>query len=131
VFGNARISYDLPGDLPNVAIAAHWMGKRYADRAFTGGWPDVQLPVAPPQLELRLTVSGPVPGIKGLTYRVGANWALANRGPYLVGPLQDSGSICAISPACMTLPASGNPTPQLVPVDPFRVMGGLQYDFLP
>jgi outer membrane receptor protein involved in Fe transport len=131
VFGNARISYDLPGDLPNVAVAAQWMGKRYADRAFTGGWPNALLPVAPPQLELRVTISGPVPGLKGLTYRVGANWALADRAPYLAGPLQDSGSICAISPACRTLPSSGPNVPQLVPVDPFRVMGGLQYDFLP
>jgi outer membrane receptor protein involved in Fe transport len=116
VFGNARISYDLPGDWPTVALAAHWMGKRYADRAFTGGWPNAELPVAPPELELRVTVSGPVPGLPGLSYRLGASWASADRGPYVVGPMQD---------------AAAGAAPQLVPVDPFRVMGGLQYDRMP
>ncbi len=131
VFGNGRISYDLPGDLPTVAVAVHWMGKRYADRAFTGGWPRAELPVAPPQLDLRVTVTGSVPGVKGLSYRIGANWALADRGPYVVGPNQDSGSICSISATCGTTTAGAPAGPQLVPVDPFRVMGGLQYDLLP
>lgn len=117
VFGNARLSYDLPGDWPTLAVATHWMGKRYADRAWDGGWTAAQgLPVAPPQLELRATVGGPVPGIKGLTYRLSANWALADRGPYVVGPAQDSSYLLS---------------PQLVPVDPFRAVLGLQYDFLP
>jgi hypothetical protein len=126
VFGNARVSYDLPAGLPTLAAAMHWMGKRYADQAFTGEWPNPQLPVAPPQLELRVTLSGSVPGIKGLSYRLGANWALARSGPYIVGPLQDPKlQPCIVSLSCAP------PQPQLVPVDPFRVMGGLQYDFLP
>lgn len=116
VFGNARISYDLPGELPTLAVATHWMGKRYADRAWDGGWCSSQLPVTPPQLELRATVSGPVPGVKGLTYRLSANWAFASSAPYVVGPAQD---------------ASYNLAPQLAPVDPFRAVLGVQYDFLP
>lgn len=116
VFGNAHASYDLPGDWPMVAVALHWMGQRYADRAFDGAWPSALLPVAPPQLELRATISGPVPQAKGLSYRVGANWALADQGPYVVGPAQDW---------------SSQVPPQLVPVDTFRVMAGLQYDLLP
>jgi outer membrane receptor protein involved in Fe transport len=125
VFGNARVSYDLPAGLPTLAVAAHWMGKRYADRAFTD-WPNAQLPVAPPQLELRVTLSGSVPGVKGLSYRLGANWALARSGPYVVGPFQNpTSSPCVVTSTCPPL------SPQLVPVDPFRVMGGLQYDLLP
>jgi hypothetical protein len=95
----------------------HWMGKRYADRAFDGQWtPTYQLPVAPPQLELRGTIGGPVPGITGLTYRISANWALAGTSPYVVGPSQS---------------VVYNNAPQLAPADPFRVMAGLQYDLLP
>ncbi len=117
VFGNARLSYDLPGDWPTLAVATHWMGKRYADRAWDGGWTTSQgLPVAPPQLELRAAINGPVPGIKGLSYRLSANWALTDKGPYVVGPAQDSSYLVS---------------PQLVPVDPFRAVFGLQYDFLP
>ena len=116
IFGNARVSYDLPGDWPTIAVAAHWMGKRYADRAYSGAWPSSQLPVAAAQLELRGTVSGPVPGVTGLTYRLGVNWALASQGPYVVGPIQDS-----------TYNGQG---PQLVPVNTLRAMAGLQYDFL-
>jgi len=116
IFGNARVSYDLPGDWPTVAVATHWMGKRYADRAFDGAWPSAQLPVAPPQLELRATVNGPVPGVTGLSYRVGVNWALASQGPYVVGPTQD---------------VTYGGAPQLVPVNTFRAQAGLQYDLLP
>lgn len=114
VFGNLRVAYDLPGVLPTIALAAHWMGKRYADRAFVGGWPT--LPVAPEQFELRATVSGDVPGVRGLSYRVGANWAAVDHGPYVVGPIQDR---------------TAGDRAQLVPVDTFRAMAGLQYDWLP
>jgi len=110
------VSYDLPGDWPTVAVATHWMGKRYADRAFDGAWPSAQLPVAPPKLELRATVNGPVPGVTGLSYRVGVNWALASQGPYVVGPTQD---------------VTYGGAPQLVPVNTFRAQAGLQYDLLP
>jgi len=117
IYGNARFSYDLPGDWPVLAVAMHWMGKRYADRAWDGQWsPTYQVPVAPPQLELRGTIGGPVPGITGLTYRISANWALAGTSPYVVGPSQS---------------VVYNNAPQLAPVDPFRVMAGLQYDLLP
>lgn len=116
IYGNARFSYDLPGDWPVLAVAMHWMGKRYADRAWDGQWLSSQLPVAPPQLELRGTISGPVPGITGLSYRVSANWALAGTSPYVVGPNQS---------------VIYNAAPQLAPVDPFRAMVGLQYDLLP
>lgn len=117
IFGNARMSYDLPGQWPTLAVATHWMGRRYADRAWDGGWTASQgTPVAPQQVELRATINGPVPGITGLSYRLSANWAFADRGPYVVGPSQDRTYLLS---------------PQLVPVDPFRAVVGLQYDLLP
>jgi outer membrane receptor protein involved in Fe transport len=116
VFGNARISYKLPGDWPSLAVAAHWMGQRYADRAFDGAWPPSQLPIVPPQVQLRFTLSGPVPGISGLGYRLGVDWSAVDRGPYVVGPIQDSSY-------------KGEP-PRFVPVDTFRVLAGLKYDLL-
>ncbi len=109
LFGNARISYDLPGLLPTLGVVAQYMSKRPADLAFIGTY--VPEPYAPPQLDLRGTISGDVPGLKGLSYRLWADYAFATQGPYVVGPLP---------PAPM--PA------ELVPVDQFRAGIGLQYD---
>ena len=70
VFGNARVAYDIPGGWPTVAIAAHYLSKRPTDRAYdhnpTSGT------YAPPQLEMRATVSGRIPFVRGLTYRLTA-----------------------------------------------------------
>jgi outer membrane receptor protein involved in Fe transport len=114
-FGNARVSYDLPGELPTLALAARYMGVRPADRAFDGGWPSI--PYAPAQVELRATIGGPIPKsiVPGLSYRVSANYAFADRAPYLVGPSQ------YYSPPYVYT--------ELAPVDRFRVTVGLQWDF--
>jgi outer membrane cobalamin receptor len=112
IFGNARIAYTLGGALPTVAIAGHFLGDRLADHAIDGAF--VPLPHAPPQLELRLCLSGTVPGLSHLSYRAIANYAFADRGPYVVGPVTSS------------IPTQ--PSPQLNPVDRFRTTLGLQYD---
>jgi len=122
LFGNARISYDLPGDAPIIAVAASLVGKRPADKAAnyssdstTGAVTNWAVaPWAPTQLDLRFTVSGPVPKVKGLSYRLIADYAVSQRGPYVVGPV--------------TTPYSPNTYAQLVPVDQFRATVGLQYD---
>ena len=76
-------------------------------------------PYVDPQLELRLTVSGPVPFLKGLTYRASLNYAFSDEAPYIVGrPVDNRGG-------------RTSPTAQFAPVDPFRGTVGLQYDFLP
>lgn len=113
IFGNARVSYDLPGDLPTIGLAAYAMGKRIVDIAYEGGFHPI--PYAPPQLELRATVSGAVPGVHGLSYRVSANFLLADRAPYAVGPATRS--------------TPENPAPRLVPLDTVRTTVGLQYEF--
>ncbi len=111
VFGNARISYKLPGALPVVAVAASLVGPRPADDAFGGGW--TPLPYAPTTLDLRWTVSGPFPDVPGLSYRLIADYVSAAENPYVVGP----GS-----------PTPAHPSAELVPVDQFRTTVGLQYD---
>ena len=124
VFGNVRVSYDLPGSLPIVALAAHYVGKRPVDRAYDGAWEHV--PYAQPLIELRATLSGAVPFVKGLSYRATANYLVAPCaadlvgshsacGPYVVGPVQAA--------------YAGHPRPELSPMDTFRVGIGLQYDF--
>jgi outer membrane receptor for ferrienterochelin and colicins len=105
-YGNARTSYDFGGSLPTVAVAAQFSGRRPADGGFT------PTPYAPPVLEMRAAVSGPVPFLPGLSYRVTANYAFQPTGSYTIGPIQDS---------------SYGVAPTLNPVDRFRVGVGLQY----
>jgi outer membrane receptor for ferrienterochelin and colicins len=111
-FGNGRISYDIPGAWPTLGVAATFMGKRLADRAFDGTF--APTPSASAQLELRGTISGNVSFIPGLSYRLTADYAFASRGPYAVGP--------------------GNAGPpsaaELVPIKQYGFGAGLQYDFL-
>jgi len=112
LFGNARVSYDLPGELPVVGLAALLVGPRPADRAFDGGF--TPMPYAPLQVELRGTISGRVPGLGALSYRLSADYAFASTNPYVAGPVQ------AARPT--------QPTAELAPVDRFRTTIGLQYD---
>ena len=112
VFGNARVSYDLPGDWPVIGVASSVVGRRPAAGAFETGW--AVPPYAPTQVELRGTVSGPFPGIKGLSYRFIVNYAVSAVNPYTIGPV--------------STPTTANPSPVLIPVDQVRTTLGLQYD---
>jgi outer membrane receptor for ferrienterochelin and colicins len=103
--GNARISLSLPQDWPTLALAARYVSRRPLDE-FAG---DTRRYVDP-QVELRAALSGGLP-ISGLSYRLSANYALIDVGPYAIG----------------ATPADDSPRP-LVPVDRFRVAIGLQYD---
>jgi outer membrane receptor protein involved in Fe transport len=113
VFGNARVSYALPPGFPVIGLAALFFGERLADRANDGGF--MPTPKAPPQVEARLTLSGDVPGVAGLSYRATVDAALASHNPYVAGPVQ------AATP--------DQPSAQLSPVDRFRVGVGLWYRF--
>lgn len=114
LFGNARLSWAFGGDLPTVALAGRYLAARPADRAYDGGF--APMPMAPAFVELRLTVTGRIPWVPGLSYRVGAAWASADKGPYVVGPIQS---------------VKDGPTPELVPMDRFRTFVGLRYDLEP
>lgn len=110
VFGNARISYDLSDGkkpLPVLGLATRFVGKRPVNGADANG----NTARAPAQVELRATVSGPVPVLTGLTYRVSGSYAFANRFAYVVGPGYNTDG-----------------TSELAPVDQVKIALGLAYD---
>ncbi len=113
VFGNARVSYDLPGDWPVLGVAASLVGRRPAADAFSSGYTNP--PYAPTQVELRGTISGPVPRVQGLSYRLIVDYAFASVNPYIIGPV--------------TTPTKADPNPELIPVQQLTGTVGLQYDF--
>ena len=83
MFGNARVSYDFGERYPVIGLAAHYAGKRPAARAFEKYF--TPPPYVGPQVELRLTISGPVPVLPGLSYRASLDYAFADKAPYIVG----------------------------------------------
>jgi outer membrane cobalamin receptor len=124
LFGNARIAYDISNGWPTIALAGHYLGRRNSDRhAFFSPPPRV-----PSFAELRLTISGPVPVVKGLSYRASANYAFADKGPYVIGPTQSGSTTGARDPVTGEAIVLIRP-PELIPVDQFRAGVGLQYDF--
>jgi outer membrane receptor for ferrienterochelin and colicins len=124
MFGNARISYDFANGWPTVAAAAHYQGRRPSDRA----WAFSPSTYAPPLAEVRLTLTGPFPGVKGLTYRAYANYGFAEKGPYLIGPTQ-SGSTSGARDPVTGEPIIKYGSPELIPVERFRGGIGLQFEF--
>ena len=123
-FGNARVAYDLPHGFPSVALAARWVGRRPTDIYSP---PSAEAPspcAAPPaaavpnpcfaqaSAEARLTLSGAVPGLSGLSYRLTANYNTAKRSIY--------------STHGGTLPDGSH---EFIPTDRLRFGAGLQYDF--
>ncbi|MFO0760613.1 MAG: TonB-dependent receptor [Byssovorax sp.] len=112
VFGNARVAYALGGDLPTLGLAGRYEARRRARSAFDGTYSPV--PYAPPLAELRATVSGKVPKLTGLSYRLSANYSFADRAPYPIGP----GSL-------------DTTRAELLPLDRFRAAIALYYDLIP
>jgi outer membrane receptor protein involved in Fe transport len=82
VYGNARVSYDAGGGLPVVGIASQMSGRRLADIGQDPGV--VGLLYAAPMLDMRLTLSGPIPGVSSLQYRLVADYAFTTTNPYAV-----------------------------------------------
>lgn len=116
IYGNARLALDLPGALPTVAVATSFVGKRPADRVLDGNF--ALPPYAPAELELRLTLSDHMPGIRNLSYRVSGSYVTASRSPYVAGPTQ------TVDPN-----ASGvRPLAELAPINRLTTFLTLQYD---
>jgi outer membrane receptor for ferrienterochelin and colicins len=120
-FGNARVAYVPGGMVPTLAIAAQFMGERRPDQYLVMADGSTLEPYAPAQVETRLTVSGAIPKVRRLTYRLMANYTFSDRGPYTVGPL-----MVVSSSQTQTFSQTA---PQLIPVDRFRITIGLQADF--
>ena len=113
IFGNARLAYSLGDALPTVALASSLLGPRRTDQRF---YPEgTPWPKAPALAVLRLTVSGAVPGIAGLGYRLSGNYVTAAHGPYVIGPVRTA--------------TSTQPTPELIPIARFGLYGSLEYQF--
>lgn len=103
-FGNARVSYQAEKESPIYGLAVFFAGRRPADQAFNGTF--LPPPYAPPEVDLRLSISGPFSKIPGLSYRITGGYAFATQAPYVAGP------------------TTASPVAELAPVDRLRM--GLQ-----
>lgn len=110
-FGNARISYDLAHGRPVVGLAAHFGGKRLSDAGEDARF--AALPYAPPELDLRGTITGPSPWAAKLSYQLMGNYSFAPTGPYTAGPWKTG---------------TDHPAPELIPNNRLTIMIGLQYN---
>jgi len=111
--GNGHVSYDLGGALPTFGLAGYVLSSRLADRGLHQGFRPT--PYAPTQLDLRATVTGLVPYLNGLTYRLSLDRVLGNQGPYAIG------SLLVATPE--------HPSADLSPLAPWRFTAGLEYGF--
>ena len=116
VFGNARLSYTLPGALPTLALATSFVGRRTADRFLDGNF--APPPYAPASAQIRLTLSQQVPFVPGLAYRVGGSYTTGDVVPYVAGPIQNYDAAA---------PARG--PAELTHTVKFTGFATLQYDF--
>jgi outer membrane receptor protein involved in Fe transport len=110
VFGNVRASYDFGGAFPAVGLASQMSGKRLADDSQDPGV--TELHYAPPMLDVRLTLSGHVPRITNLLYRVALDYAFTTTNPYQVD-----------------IPGGSTNPLQLVPFNRVSLITGLRANF--
>jgi hypothetical protein len=113
IFGNAHAAYSLGQSLPTFGLAGSYIARRLANKAIDGQF--VPTPFAPSQLELRATVSGQVPRLEGLSYRVIGSHITAESGAYAVGPAQQA--------------TPNQPSAVLNPLKQYEVFWELSYDF--
>jgi hypothetical protein len=112
-FGNARISYAFGGYVPTPALAVSYLHDRLIDRPFLPGW--AETPTAGPNAEFRATLTGPIPGVAGLAYRITGSYATARYSAYAAGNVPEI--------------ISTTPEPSLAPIDRYSVLLGLRFDF--
>jgi outer membrane receptor protein involved in Fe transport len=121
VFGNLHIAYAFGAGLPTPALTVYGVGPRAADRAAPDG---AMLPAAPALADVRVAVTGRVPSARWLGYVVTADYTTASYGPYTSGPTFSSLQKTLLATATQF------PPPGFAPIDQFRVMVGLRFDFL-
>jgi outer membrane receptor protein involved in Fe transport len=117
VFGNVHVACALGGNLPTASFAAYFMGPRPADRPLTLGAPILD---APPVAQLRFTLTGKVPLVRGLSYRLSATVATASESAYTAGP---NIAVANGGKAAFATPPLG-----FAPTAPFSALIGLRYD---
>ncbi|HEY6560464.1 MAG TPA: TonB-dependent receptor, partial [Polyangiaceae bacterium] len=116
-FGNLRIAYAPGGLIPTPALALSYIGSRLADRPLDTGAP---IPEVSPMAQLRLTVTGKIPGVSGLSYRLSGAATTTSRGPYVAGPNLTFTSGGA--------PLADAPPLGFAPIDQFNAFVGLKYE---
>ena len=83
LFGNARVSYKLPGTLPTIAFASTFVGQRPADRAFDGNFsttPYAPASRGPPADRLAVDLGGAGPLVSDRSFaHDGENDAVRHR----------------------------------------------------
>jgi outer membrane receptor protein involved in Fe transport len=121
VFGNAHAVYAIGEGWPTVALAVYGMGPRAADRPSPAG---ATLPAAPALADVRLALTGRVPSLRAVGYVVTADYTTADHGPYMAGP--DFRTFYSV----LTADGAQVPSPSYAPIDQFRVMVGLRFDFM-
>ena len=114
VSGNARISYDLHPSSATVGLASQLLGERYAESAYAALFP--KPPRAPAQLELRLTVSGQVPGVSKLRYQIAGGYAFSPSSSYVA-------TMPPLYPGFAAAPLV------LRPIERYMTMLGVEYEF--
>jgi outer membrane receptor for ferrienterochelin and colicins len=114
VSGNARISYDLHPSLATVGLASQLLGERYAESAYAALFP--KPPKAPAQVELRLTVSGQVPGLSQLRYQIAGGYAFSPTSSHVA-------TMPPLYPGFAAAPLV------LRPIERYMTMLGIEYEF--
>jgi outer membrane receptor protein involved in Fe transport len=112
--GNARIAYDLDPNFATVGLASHLIGERYAESAYAAVFP--RPPKAPALVELRLTLSGQVPGVSGLRYQVAGGYAFTPASAYVA-------AMPPLYPGFAAAPLV------LRPIERYMAMLGVEYEF--
>jgi outer membrane receptor protein involved in Fe transport len=118
LFGNARIAYAFGGAVPTIALAASYLGRRPADRPLV---PGEAVPYVGALAEFRLTLTGPIAIVRGLSYRASGAVATTTTSAYTAGP----------NSALLNNGVNGAAPPPLgfAPVDRWNAFIGLKYDF--
>ncbi len=91
-FGNARVSYSFSEPAPVIGLAVSIVGPSYVAQALSGTYdqylaPGQSPPRSPMRVDTRLTASGRVRFVNGLSYRVSMNVASPTTGSSLTGPV--------------------------------------------
>jgi outer membrane receptor for ferrienterochelin and colicins len=97
IYGNARVSYDLGGRLPIVGLVTQASSRRLVDNAQDPGV--LEQKAAPPKLVTRLTISGQVPRISDLQYRLSADYAFTPSNPYVTSVGGRDPNVTEIAPS--------------------------------
>ncbi len=139
--GNARVSYDFQNGGPIAALATSVYGPALTSFAYTNVLaiaPGTDIPVfgynwrsttnpkfTDPMVELRMTLTGPVPGLQALRYRLMGSYLFSSAFTPNAYGAQPGGSVPTVAnvPGLTGVPGS---TGQLFPTAVATVMAGLE-----